>query len=132
MRRGFHHFYDSMPNGQSMANKCVELQNTVCSLDKNDENPKRAVLWVSHGMTMQGIRCILEGISPDEYHRLIETNDREFKVGNCQIIHYTRINPNSTNPKNYDHERLDRFGWVRSVNPWNPEYAGHDWREIKR
>ena len=83
------------------------------------------VVIVSHGDTIQALRIIFENILPDRYDELSKENSHEFKIGNCQIIHYTRVNPNDP-----DYIILDNLGWVRSINPWNPSYAGHDWRDI--
>lgn len=126
-----HHFYTPMPDGESIANVCDRLPNFIGALNSNNEGTnKKRVIIVSHGDVMRALRVIFEGISPDHYHELIQENQCDFKFGNGQIIHYTRVDPISpAEPKSTNY---DRFGWVRSINPWCPEFAGHDWKEIKR
>lgn len=120
-----HHFYTSMPDGESIEDVCVRLRPFIGALDSAGINERNII--VAHGNVMQALRVIFEHISPDRYDELSKVNSHDFRIGNGQIIHYTRIdpvNPNST--------RYDRFGWVRSINPWCPEYAGHDWRVIEK
>lgn len=126
MRPGLHHyFYTRMPDGESICDVCNRLRNFVLEL-KNQPKKLKHQVFVTHGDWMQSFRIVQEGISPDQYHAMAVANERDFRIGNGQILHYTRVDPNK--PK---HILKDRFGWVRSVNPWNPEYAGHDWRPIK-
>ncbi len=122
--RPYHHFYTPMPDGESICDVCNRLRSLVDVLD-SEHKQKRGII-VAHGDVMKALRVIFEGILPDRYQELIEQNSREFKIGNGQIIHYTRVDPDDS-----EHILSDRFGWVRSINPWKPEYAGHDWRAIE-
>lgn len=123
-----HHFYTPWPGGESIADVCGRLRNFINTLHR--ECGRQRVVVVAHGDVMQAFRVIFEGILPDAYDERSKANLRDFRIGNGQIIHYTRVDPiASAEPECV---LYDRFGWVRSVNPWCPEYAGHDWREIKR
>ena len=125
----YHHFYTPLPGGESICDVTNRLRSFIDALDS--EFPVKRAVVVAHGDVMRAFRVILEQISPDSYHQLKQEDAVDFRIGNGQIIHYTRINPNPTNPTDYGNERFDRFGWVRSINPWKPGYAGHDWQEIK-
>jgi NAD+ kinase len=126
-----HHFYTPMPDGESIANVCDRLRNFISALDSDSEeiNRKRVIV-VAHGDVMRALRVIFEQISPDRYDELVRANSPDFRIGNGQIIHYTRVDPIApSNPKTINYKR---FGWVRSINPWCPDYAGHDWRPIEQ
>lgn len=119
-----HRFYGARPAGESIADVCNRLRsNIVGALHQGSENQR--VIIVAHGEVLQAFRIIFEHQLADEFHRMTEEESRSFKIGNGQVIHYSRINP--TDPKDVQ----DTFSWVRSVNPFDPTYAGHDWREIK-
>lgn len=120
-----HHFYTPMPDGESIEDVCVRLRSFISAIDSDDNKQKRVII-VAHGDVMQALRVIFEHISPDRYDELVKVNSPDFRIGNGQIIHYTRIDP--AEPTCTHH---DRFRWVRSINPWCPEYAGHDWRFIE-
>lgn len=129
--RANHRFYTPLPFGESMADVCDRLRvNIMRRLQLECGSTGQRVVIVSHGEVMQAFRIILEEISADQYHELNQANTPDVRIGNGQIIHYTRIDPTALSEPKRTH--YDRFGWVRSFNPWCPEYAGHDWREIKR
>ena len=120
-----HHFYGTYPNGESMADVCNRIRcNTLDTLHR--ECSDKDVIIVAHGEVIWAFRIILERISANEYNKLEREKSKWFKIGNGQIVHYTRVDP--YNPSNI----LPRMGWVRSINPYDPEYAGHDWKEIPR
>jgi hypothetical protein len=108
-----------------MATLCDRLRGTIIAALHRELGEKRVVI-VSHGDVMRAFRVILERIPPDTYHEIDSQGLPNFKIGNGQIIHYTRIDPRD--PQHV----LPYPGWVRSVNPFHPEYAGHDWQVIVR
>lgn len=120
-----HSFYTPMPDGESILDVCNRLRNFTGALNRDSINRKNIVI-VAHGDVMQALRVIFERISPDDYDKHSKADTSDFRIGNGQIIHYTRVDPADANSTRYD-----RFGWVRSLNPWCPEYAGHDWRAIE-
>ncbi len=123
-----HHFFTPWPDGESIVDVCDRLRNFISTLDSQEID--RRVIIVAHGDVIQAFRVILEGILPDEYDERSKANKRDFRIGNGQIVHYTRVDPITT--ADLKEVCYDRFGWVRSVNPWCPEYAGHEWRAIER
>lgn len=124
-----HHFYTPWPDGESIADTCNRLYNVIDTIRRECGGGQRMVI-VSHGDVMQAFRVIFEGILPDEYDERSKANKPDFRIGNGQIIHYTRVDPIASAESKC--VLYDRFGWVRSVNPWCPEYAGHDWRAIEQ
>lgn len=73
------------------------------------------VLVVTHGETMDVVRFVLERLTPIEW---LETDgDPNYRVSNCQILQYSRIDPYSGDPQPY-------IGWRRSVCPWD---ASRSW-----
>ena len=117
--RPYHHFYTPLPAGESICDVTNRLQSVVDLLYQANA---RSIVIVAHGDVIRAFRVIFEEILPDYYHELMEKNSDDFKIGNGQIVHYTRCNAHSVS---------DYFSWVRSINPWNPQYAGHDWRAVK-
>jgi len=118
-------FYTPWPEGESIVGVCDRLRGNIVSTLHRECSGKRVII-VSHGDVMRAFRVIFERISADEFHKLDNEEPKHFKIGNGQIIHYTRVNPRNSE------EVLPHLGWVRSVNPWEPSYAGHDWRAIER
>lgn len=119
-------FYTACPGGESMADVCNRIRNNTLSTLHREMADKNSALIVCHGNIIEGFRVILERIPARVYNQLMKDEADWFKVGNGQIVHYTRRNPK--NP----HNILPYMNWVRSFNPSDPDYAGHDWREIER
>lgn len=120
-----HLFYAPWPYGESMAEACDRLRNNIIGTLHRELADKNVII-VCHGELMRAFRVILERISANTYHRLYQEDPTWFKVGNGQIIHYTRVDPS-------DHTIIRPYmGWVKSVNPYDPAYAGHDWQRIER
>lgn len=118
-----HALYSPWPDGESMTEVCDRLNHNIISTLHRDMASKRVII-VSHGDVMRAFRVILEQIPADTYHEV--ENQKHFMIGNGQVIHYTRINPEDPT------HILPHLGWVRSVNPYDPDYAGHDWQPIVR
>lgn len=118
-------FFGRWPAGESIADVCDRLRNNIVSTLHRECEGKRVII-VSHGDIMRCFRVIFERISAHEYHLLDQRDPREFKIGNGQVIHYTRENPEKPG------DVRPYLTWVRSVNPYDPAYAGHGWKEIIR
>lgn len=123
--RKMHLFYAPWPDGESIPEVCERLRSNIMDTLHREMADKQVVI-VSHGDLIRAFRVILEHMPADVYHEVDGENQKYFKVGNGQIIHYTRVNPNDPN------EVLPHLGWVRSVNPYKPTFAGHDWQPIVR
>jgi len=119
-------FYTACPGGESMADVCNRIRNNILSTLHREMADKSSALIVCHGNIIEGFRVILERIPARVYNELKRDGAKWFEIGNGQIVHYTRRNPKDAR------NVLPYMGWVRSFNPYDPDYAGHDWREIKR
>lgn len=90
------------------------------------ELPNKSGIVVSHGNTLWAIRIVLEGLTFGMYHELDDKKHPLEKMNNCQILHYTRVDPQ-------DPSRItDNFTWMRSVCPWDTTLSRNEWQEIKR
>ncbi len=84
---------------------------------------KGTVVAVSHGGYMQTARFVLERLTPDEWLGQVRTP--EYKLHNCQILHYSKIHPETG-------KKADYLKWRRSICPWNESLSwnGGQWQEI--
>lgn len=114
-------FYWTPPNGESVAQMCLRIDRVLDTLHRECSDKK--VIIVCHGMVMWGFMIRIERLTPQAF--LARTKDRAFMIRNCQVIHYTRRNPNNgTVSLNCD--------WARSICPWKPEESNAAWRQITR
>ena len=83
----------------------------------------KQVIGVTHGGYMQTARFVLERLTPDQWVKQVETP--EYKLSNCQILHYTRINPTTGEKDPY-------LRWRRSICPWDERRSWNngEWIEI--
>lgn len=119
-----HRFYSATPAGESIADVCNRLRSNIIGALRQSSEDQRVIV-VAHGEVLQAFRIIFEHLLADEFHQISIIEPRSFKIGNGQVIHYSRVNP--ANAKDVQ----TSFSWVRSVNPFDSSYAGHDWRAIK-
>jgi len=111
------------PNGESIATLCLRIDRILDTLHR--ECSKMNVIIVAHGETMWGFRIRLEKISQKLYKEL-DASDHPFdRIHNCQIIHYTRINPTTGKESPY-------FGWMRSICSSDTELSSNSWKKIIR
>lgn len=113
------------PGGESIAqvadNRVREFFDTL----QRDQQEKdvNSVLGVTHGELLWATRLVLEYMHNDDYDDA--ENDPGRKINNCQVIHWTRINPVTGELEPY-------LRWNRSVWPWkNPDDEGV-WQESAR
>lgn len=119
-------FYWTPPNGESMAELCVRIDRVIQTLHRECDG--KNVVIVCHGEVMWAFRVRLERMTQRTFHLLDNSRNPLHRIHNCQVIHYTRINPRSTgeSPANY-------LNWKRSICPWKPELSdGGIWHTINR
>ncbi len=116
-------YYFSAPGGESLADVLVRARVGIMDALYRDVPDKRGIV-VSHGNMMWPIRIIMEGLLPDDYLALKKAHDPKDKINNCQIFQYTRIDP-------FTGEITEKFNWMRSVCPWNPDPTIDAWRPIQ-
>lgn len=85
------------------------------------------VLVVCHGEVIWAFRLLIEDISPMDYKILDQSKNDFDRMHNCQIIHYTRMNPTSKSQ-----EQSPKMEWVRSICPWDTGRSSNDWQKINQ
>lgn len=108
--------------GETLAGEVRErFESFLTTLHRKATNER--VIAVSHGGWMQTARFVLERLTPDEWISQVTT--KEYKLWNCQTLHYTRINPNTG-------EKAPYLKWRRSICPWDEKRSWNngEWVEI--
>eukprot|EP00027_Filamoeba_sp_ATCC50430_P007973 CAMPEP_0168547362 /NCGR_PEP_ID=MMETSP0413-20121227/3993_1 /TAXON_ID=136452 /ORGANISM="Filamoeba nolandi, Strain NC-AS-23-1" /LENGTH=391 /DNA_ID=CAMNT_0008577605 /DNA_START=63 /DNA_END=1238 /DNA_ORIENTATION=+ len=121
-RRKRDSFFWCPPGGESLAHICMRIDHTFNTLRRECSNKR--VIIVCHGEVMWAFRVRLERLSQIRFHQLQNSKDPRDAIHNCQILHYTRIHPQTG-------EVFPYFRFMRSVCPWKPEYST-DWLEFER
>jgi NAD+ kinase len=119
-------FFWTPPNGESLADLCVRIDRVNNTLHRECDG--KNVIIVCHGEVMWGFRVRFERMPQETFHLLDASKNPIHRIHNCQVIHYTRINPfrKGESPSPY-------MNWMRSVCPWNPKLSGEaKWQSIHR
>lgn len=111
------------PGGESIVN--VTLRNGVLLNTLHRECDGKRVIVVCHGETIWGFRMRLERMTGERYEELEQSEDPKDKIHNCQIIHYTRKDPETG-------EISRSLSHMRSVWPVDPEKSQNTWEKIHR
>lgn len=115
-------YYFAAPGGESLADVVIRVRNGIIATLYRELPGQRAII-VSHGNIMWPIRIILEGILPEEYLEMKNKRDPRDKINNCQILQYSRIDPQNGTIS-------DTFDWTRSICPWDINKYYSEWRKI--
>jgi NAD+ kinase len=115
-------FYWVPPNGESIAEMTVRLRTFFDTWHRECSDKK--VLVVCHGEVIWGFRFMLERMSIENWTELEASTAPGVKVYNCQILHYTRRNPETG-------ELVPYLNWMRSVNAAQPDNSTA-WQPIIR
>jgi len=116
-------FYWAPSGGESMAGSCLRMERIFDTLHR--ECSDKSVIIVCHGGIMLSIKVRLERMTQDRFYNLEQSRDSFDQIHNCQILHYTRRDPETG--------RLAKYAnWVRSVCPWDMSLSWNDWMEIQR
>ncbi|HYG83492.1 MAG TPA: histidine phosphatase family protein [Verrucomicrobiae bacterium] len=88
------------------------------------EVPNKTAIVVSHGVFLVANLLALEQPTPEEWNNWKADPSR--KIHNCQVLHYSRVHPETG-------EVSPHIRWVRSVCPWmtGVDHPG-EWREFRR
>lgn len=84
------------------------------------------VLCVSHGHVMRALQLEIENLTHDDFMRLDSSKIPSERMNNCQILWYTRRDPD-----NLEAPPGTKVNAVRSVCPWK-EGGDYGWRRITR
>ena len=109
--------------GESIAGLCLRARATMLSHLARSWSSAR-VIEVSHGHFMRANQLELEGLSHDDFIRLDSSERSEDKIRNCQILWYSRHDPDT-------HELMEHYVARRSVCPWDPK-GDYGWMRIRR
>ena len=116
-------FFWEPPGGESLANMCLRIDRFLQVLE--EECSGLRVLVVCHGNIMEGFRLRLESLTQRDYLEWQSDPDPRTKIHNCQIFHYTRRNP-------YTSQIHNNFKWFKSICPWDDDRSFADWKLITR
>ncbi|MFZ2202350.1 MAG: histidine phosphatase family protein [Microgenomates group bacterium] len=121
-QREINPYYFSAPGGESLADVLIRARVGILATLYRRLSGKRGIV-VTHGNMIWPIRIIMEGLLPEEYLALKKKKDLKDKINNCQILHYSRIDPKTG-------DIAEKFSWMRSVCPWNLHPKRDAWRPI--
>ena len=125
LERAIDPFYWTPINGESLAECCLRTDRIIQTLHRECEG--KNVIIVCHGEVMWSFRVLLERMTHEKFHRLDSSKDPKHRIHNCQILHYTRLNPTKKGGTISPH--LD---WMRSVCPWDMAFSSNRWQRITR
>jgi broad specificity phosphatase PhoE len=109
--------------GESVASECLRLSAGILSHWSRGCSDKR-VVCVCHGHVMRGLQLELEDMGHDDFIRLEASKEPKDVIRNCQILWYTRRDPETQDLKNH-------LVACRSVCPWDQD-GDYGWRYIDK
>lgn len=89
----------------------------------HDQKEVNSAIAVTHGEWIWGARLALEYMSNEDWETA--DDDPYEKIHNCQVVHYTRVDPESGEMASY-------LKWMRSVKAGEGEQGPGVWRESAR
>ncbi|QQS27121.1 histidine phosphatase family protein [bacterium] len=116
-------FYWVPPNGESIAQLTVRLRILLDTLHRECSDMR--VVVVCHGEVMWALRFMLERMSVTTWEALESSQEPGVAIYNCQILHYTRRDPESG-------ALAPHLDWMRSLCPCQPPNNGPGWQRIVR
>ncbi len=123
IRRTIDPFYWTPPGGECLAQVCLRTDRVLDTLHRECEGSR--VILVLHGETMLAIRVRLERMSQYRFRMLDDSKHPHHRIHNGQVIHYTRVNPETGEVSPY-------LEWVRSVCPTDLALSSNVWERIQR
>jgi broad specificity phosphatase PhoE len=108
------------PGGESIADVRLRVRDFFDTLHRECEGQR--VLVVTHGEFMWAARAELEYLTDEQW--VLSDKDPEQKIHNTQVIHYSRVHPESGATEKY-------MSWQKSVCPWKEE-TNPQWNHITR
>lgn len=116
VRKQRNSFYWQPSGGESLANLCLRIERVLDNLSQNCGGLK--VIIVCHGGVIKSFRALLESERGD-------LNTKMNKINNCQIVWYTRRDPERGSI-------ASSYNWVKSVCPWDLSLSSNSWKYIHR
>lgn len=122
--RAIEPFYWTPPNGESLADVGLRVDRLFQTLHRECEG--KNVVVVCHGEIMWMIRVRLERITQEKFKELDSSKDPKDAIHNCQILWYTRTNPQD------ERDIRPYLSWMKSVCPWDSSISNNDWNLVNR
>lgn len=114
-------FFWAPPQGEHFQHLIIRIRDFIDSVYR--ANVQGSVVVVCHGEVAQAFRVILCQMTPEEYAEMEFSKDPAKRIHNCQIDHYTRLNPLTGKT----HHRLE---WFRFYRPSEGDDTGSVWQHI--
>lgn len=108
------------PGGESIADVRLRVRDFFGTLHRECEGQR--ILVVTHGEFMWAARAELEYFTDERW--ILAGKDESQKIHNTQVIHYSRVHPQSGVQEKY-------MSWMKSVCPWR-EAENNGWDHIRR
>jgi NAD+ kinase len=122
-RRAADGLYWIPPNGESLAQVSLRVDRVLHTLHR--ECSDKRVIIVSHGEIMWLFRLRLERITQRRFKALLFSSDPHDRIHNCQILHYTRFDPENG-------QLMPKMHWMRSICPDDLSLSHNEWETIAR
>lgn len=107
------------PGGESIAQVAEDRVRNVLSTLHREATGQRVVA-VTHGEAMWAFRLVLERLDDEQFVAL--DADRAEKIHNCEVLHYTRLDPRTG-------VQSPRLSWLRRA---YPAVVDGEWTMIER
>jgi len=111
------------PYGESIADVCLRETRVLDTLHR--ECTDMDVIIVCHGEIIWAFRILLERLTQRRFNELDASKDTRDRIHNCQVLHYTRVDPVTREVHPY-------LNWVRSVCPTDLSLSTNKWQVIDR
>ncbi|MFA5853989.1 MAG: phosphoglycerate mutase family protein [Patescibacteria group bacterium] len=118
-------FFWRPSNGESIAQMCLRLDRVQDTLHRECSDGN--VVAVCHGEVMWGFRVLVERLAQETFRDLYLSKDPANRIHNCQILHYTRADPDDPLAPSTPH-----VNWMRMVRPTTTPVWTTGWRKIER
>jgi NAD+ kinase len=122
-RRDVEPFFWRPPNGESFAQLCLRVDRVLHTLHR--ECGDKRVILVCHGEVMWAFRVRLERMSQVRFKQLHLSKNPLDRIHNCQIMHYTRRDPETSRLAPY-------ANWMRMIRPTERPVWSSGWQPIVR
>lgn len=123
-KRDISKYYFASPGGESLADMVIRVRVGILTTLYRDLPNGRGVV-VTHGNVMWPVRILMEGWLPEEFQAIRDRHNPADKINNCQIFQYSRVDPKTG-------KIAEKFGWMRSICPWDLGLSDNKWRKIER
>lgn len=116
-------FFWRPPNGESFAELCLRLDRALQTLHR--EHSGKRVVIVCHGEVIRAFRVLLERMPQQKFKELYLSKEKENGIHNCEIIHYTRRDPETGTIE-------DHANWMRRIRSTALPIWDTGWQKIER